>query len=188
MNNDTCKINFPDTRMHYDKNYVANVGLATYLFAGYEGVICEVVDFFIYEFRYHVARERALTSGQIGKYLGVVLEDAAVQYSSVTKAEMQSIYDTFKYLVDRRNALIHGRPATAPDGKTQVLNYQAYKSHEYLDFMWNIKDVQLLIDEISTAQYAVDAIRMELRDGIRPVAQSVKKYTDMIDQKRKKAP
>jgi hypothetical protein len=165
MSQEPCKIELANTRMAHDKNYVANVGLATYVFAGYEGVICEVLDFFIEKFRHYVAREKALTSGLIREKLLLVLQDQHTQYVCVTKEELEEVHDVFYDLINRRNALIHGRPATAPDGESQVLNYQAFKSGKYFDFMWLLEDVQCFTLDVSEAQYVVDAIRMRLREG-----------------------
>lgn len=165
MGHELCKIDLPNTRVARDTNYVANVGLAAYVFAGYEGVICELLDFFIEDFRHYVARENALPSGLVREKLLLVLQDPHTQYVCATKEELEKAHDTFYDLIDRRNALIHGRPATAPDGKSQVLNYQAFKSGKYRDVMWLLEDVQRFTQDVSEAEYAVDAIRMRLRNG-----------------------
>lgn len=176
MSQEPCKIELPDTRIAHDKNYVANVGLATYAFAGYEGLICEVIDFFIENFRYYVAREKTLTSGIIREKLLLVLQHVHTQYACVTKEELEEVHDAFYDLIDRRNALIHSRPATAPDGKSQVLNYQAFKSGKYLDVMWLLEDVQRFTVDVSEAQYVVDAIRMRLQNGTPAAARCMKSF------------
>lgn len=165
MNQNPCEIDLPDIRVAHDKNYVANVGLAMYVFAGLEGLICEVIDFFIQDFRYYVARENALTSGLIREKLLLVLQDEHIQYQCFTKRELEDFHDEFFDLVERRNALIHARPATAPGGKLKVLNYQAFKNKKYLDVLWLIEDVQQFTRDVSAAQYTADAIRMKLRNG-----------------------
>jgi hypothetical protein len=165
MSQEPCAIDLPDTRVTHDINYVANVGLATYVFAGYEGLMCEVLNFFVADFRHYVAREKALTSGLIREKLLIVLQDEHTQYICVTKEQLEEVHDAFFDLIDRRNGLIHGRPATAPDGKSPVLNYQAFKSGKYLDFMWSLEEVQRFTRDVSEAQYVVDAIRMGLQNG-----------------------
>ncbi|KHA80263.1 hypothetical protein NC77_02360 [Janthinobacterium lividum] len=176
MSQEFCKIELPNTRVAYDKNYVANVGLATYVFAGYEGLICEVLDFFIENFRYHVAREKPLTSGIICEKLLLILQHPQMQYTCVTKKELEEMHEAFFDLIERRNALIHGRPATAPDGKSPVLNYQAFKSNKCMDFLWLIEDVQRFTLDVSEAQYVVDEIRMRLQKGTPAAARSMDSF------------
>lgn len=169
MRLDKFEVELPYTRISCDKNYVANVGLATYVFAGYEGILCEVIDFFVKDFRHYVAREKALTSGAIREKLLIVLQDRDTQYCGVEKRELEEVHDTFFDLIERRNALIHGRPATAPDGESQVLNYQAFKRGQAQDFLWQLEEVRRFVIDTADADHVVDEIRMRLMSGS-PVA------------------
>ena len=52
----------------------------------------------------------------IREKLLLVLQDPHTQYVCVIEEKLEELHDAFYDLIDRRSALIHGRPATALDG------------------------------------------------------------------------
>ena len=142
-----------NTRIPMDKDYIEALGTAVYSFAYYEWTIIYIFE--------------NLKNGYVGIYsrnktpktLGKVFKDFEELIVGNNDAILINCKDTFRELIDERNALIHGHPCTSKDGK-QVLNYQASTDKKIHDLQWDIDKLNSFVKKNNDAEIiAADSLQ-----------------------------
>jgi hypothetical protein len=158
----------PKLRVPVDAEYAEKLGKAVYVFAYYESTVVQIIDRYEPGFRQGYYRAKTMTSGPLAvKFRSVI--GAVTDFSKLPKDELQSICDDFDNLVYRRNALVHGHPATSEDGE-QILVYQGAikpptpeNAKKITDAIWPKNEVDAFLYDADAAavkaSYAFDKIR-----------------------------
>jgi len=123
------------TRVPVDDSYVALVGKAVYCSPSMSGASIYIIEYLSAGFVGEYSRDRVMTSDVVRKRLQDTIDDPAVSFAKVSKAELQSCWDKFEKLIVKRNALIHAHPITDADG-SQILAYQTKLSKPLPDMKW----------------------------------------------------
>ena len=136
------------TRVPFDKNYVALVGTAVYVFSYYEWAIIYIIERLKSGFVAEYCRGTAMSSGKVLKRFNEALQHA--DDHNAGKSALECCSKEFADLIKKRNALIHAHPITNIDG-AQILNYQANPSKSISDMKWTNNEIERFIKEIDIA-------------------------------------
>lgn len=149
------------TRVPFDPSYTALVGTAVYVFAYYEWAVIYLIQQFKPGFVARYCRGAPMTSGQVKRELEAILNDTAMVYAKVSRAELEVCCNRFASLIDKRNALIHAHPITDTDG-SQILNYQAKVDRPLPDMKWPMSIVSQVLQEFDAAACDANALLYRL--------------------------
>ncbi len=138
------------TRVPVDDSYAALVGMAVYVFAYYEWTIIWIIELLQSGFVHKYSRESSFTSGAVRLELEKTINNPAIDFSKVSKQELQSFCDQFDRLIVRRNALIHAHPSTDSDG-SQIFTYQTKITKPLPDMKWPKEEVEAIVKEFDHA-------------------------------------
>jgi len=138
------------TRVPYDYQYTALVGVAVYVFAYYEWAVINLIEQFKPGFVDTYCRGAPMTSWSVKHELEVVLADPQTSYTVVVKSALEACVQELARLIHKRNALIHAHPITDHDG-SQILNYQARLDRPLPDMKWPVAEIEAIISEFDMA-------------------------------------
>ncbi len=152
------------THIPFDTDYTTLLGQAVYSFAYYEWTIISIIEHLDKGFVHEYSRGNPLTSGKVCEEL-----KKFCSHDQLANTAIDEIYNSFKLLTDKRNALIHAHPCTAADG-SQVLNYQTKVNKQLHDLLWSIDEIERFVGavdeaELEAAEY-FDSIRDRKADNL----------------------
>jgi hypothetical protein len=153
------------TRVPVDDSYAALVGKTVYIFAYYEWTIIWIIELLKSGFVHEYSRESSYTSGAVRQKLQKTINNPALDFSKVSKQELQSCCDQFDRLIVKRNALIHAHPCIDSDG-SQILTYQTKITKPLPDMKWPKGEVEAIVKEFDRAACDVGMLLDRLRQDI----------------------
>jgi hypothetical protein len=150
-------LTFENLRLPMDEEYIKWLGVAVYSFAYMEGTVIDIYRFLDDSFAQKYFRaEKGITSGQLKNHFESFLnknKSSLVLPVGVKIQDIETVFNEFHDLTERRNALIHAHPVTLPSGGEGLAFQTGKPKAKEKDVVWELNEIKQFCKIIENKVY-----------------------------------
>ena len=150
-------LTFEILRLPMDEEYIKWLGVAVYSFAYMEGTVIDIYRFLDDSFAQKYFRaEKGITSGQLKNHFESFLnknKSSLVLPVGVKIQDIETVFNEFHDLTERRNALIHAHPVTLPSGGEGLAFQTGKPKAKEKDVVWELNVIKQFCKIIENKVY-----------------------------------